>query len=150
MEWIAYYYQKNTKLFRFYKKIILELINNNNIDILSKDKIEQVQKKKTEYKLLGTFMRTKGLNLFSYNSITGELELLKIKYSKQVIVIPDGLGGLTYFDPEKQKTNIDSRNTHFEALNYKSAKERVLKFKQGKIKELFNLKKPCKKSIDFW
>ena len=127
----------------------MELFNGKYKYVITKNKIEQIQKKKIEYKLLGTFMRTKGLRLYSYNILSLKIEELKIKYSNQVIVISDGFGGLTYFDPEKQKVNIDSKNIHFEALNIRSAERRVNKYLQGKIKELSNLKKPCKKKIEF-
>jgi len=128
----------------------MELIDNKNLDLLSKDKIEQVQKKKVEYKLLGTFQRTKGLSIFSYSHLTGKLVRLEIKYSTQVEVIPDGKGGLTWFDPAHQKVNIDSKNVHFEALNYRSAQKRVNKFKDGTIEQLENLKPPAKNKIEFW
>lgn len=128
----------------------MKLIPNNKLDLLTKNKIETVQKKKVEYKLLGTFSRTKGLQLFSYSSISGKIKQLNIKYSKQVVVIPDGFGGLTYYDPERQKVNIDSKNIHFEALNYTNAVKRVKNFKEGKIKELFNLKPKTQKTIEFY
>ncbi len=123
------------------------LIPNNNLDILTKDRIEQIQKNKHEYKLLGSFMRTKGLRLFSYGIISSKLEELDIKYSNQVVVVPDLIGGLTWYDPEMQKVNVDSRNIHFEALNYRTAKNRVDKFLEGKIKDLCNLREPSKKEI---
>ena len=127
----------------------MNLFTNAKLEHLSKDKIEKIQKKKTEYKLLGTFMRTKGLKLFSYNSISGEVKELKIKYSNQVTIISDGEGGLTYYDPEMQKVNIDSNNTHFEALNLISAIDRVEKSKQG-LKDLCNLKKKTNNKINFF
>mgnify|MGYP003634779360 CR=1 FL=1 len=96
---------------------------------LAKNQVEQIQKKKTEYKLLGSYRRSKGLKLFSYNVITKEV--------------------LDWFDPESSRTNIDSRNIHFEALNLRTATERVRKFQQGKIKDLFNLKPKANSKLIF-
>jgi uncharacterized protein YkwD len=128
----------------------MELLNNKEIDALSKAKIETVQKKKLEYRLLGTFQRTKGLSIFSYSQLQSRVEKITIQYSKQVEIIPDENGKLTWFDPESQRVNIDSKNVYFEALNLKSAQERVNKFKAGKIKQLENLKPPAKNTIELW
>ena len=126
----------------------MELLNKGK-DNLSKDKIEKIQKKKTEYKLLCSFRRSKGLKLFSYNVISKEVKEMNITYSNEAHVFHDGKK-LDWYDPESSRVNIDSRNIHFEALNMNSAKSRVKKFQCGKISDLFNLKPKSKKTINFY
>lgn len=125
------------------------LLNNAYQDKLSKDKIEKIQKKKTEYKLIGSFRRSKGLRLFSYSVVSKELKELLIAYSNEAHIFHDGCN-LDWYDPETNKANIDSNNIHFEALNMGSAKSRVKKFQSGVIKDLFNLKQKAKKTISFY
>jgi hypothetical protein len=115
---------------------------------LAKNQVEQIQKKKTEYKLLGSYRRSKGLKLFSYNVITKEVLELHITYSNEAHLFHNG-EVLDWFDPESSRTNIDSRNIHFEALNLRTAAERVRKFQQGKIKDLFNLKPKANSKLIF-
>lgn len=121
------------------------------LDIKQKDKIntsdiEMVQQQQHEYTLLGSFSRTKGLKLFELNNQTGDVNEVNIKYSDTATVIFKD-GRLTWVDLEAQETTVDSRNTYFEALNLKSAKQRVDKYKRGQIKELFNLKPLVNKTI---
>ena len=42
---------------------------------------------------------------------------------------------------------VDARDIHFEALNLETAQKRVNKYKQGKIKELCNLRVPTTNSL---
>jgi len=118
----------------------------------SKPEVEQVQKEKMEYHLLGTYLRTRGLTLYSYNPMKDEIEPVVISYSNTIHIIPKD-GELVAIDLEADKTTIDSRCIYFEALNQKSAEIRVKKWKAGQIKELFNLRDPNKEplvELKFW
>ena len=126
------------------------IMNNKSLnDKLTKDKIEKIQKKKTEYKKLGSFRRSKGLKLFSYNIITQEIKELNIIYSNEAHIFWDGLK-LDWYDPLSNKVNIDNRDIHFECLNINNAVKRVSNFKSGKIKSLFNLKPKVNKRINLY
>ena len=116
---------------------------------ISNGEIEQVQQEEKEYCLLGTFLRTKGLNLYYYNPVDGSVKEAIIKYSDTIHIykLPDKW--LT-IDWEAQKTTVEGRYIYFEALNLNSAKQRVKRFKIGLIKELFNLKKPNPDGIKFF
>ena len=118
----------------------------------SKPEVEQVQKEKMEYHLLGTYLRTRGLTLYSYNPMKNEIEPVVISYSNTIHIIPED-GQLIAVDLEAEKTTVDSRFIYFEALNQKSAERRVKKWKNGQIKELFNLRDPNKEplgELKFW
>jgi hypothetical protein len=126
---------------------VLSLENyNKSIDGL---KMEQVQLKQQEYYLLGTFLRTPGLNLFSYNLNTEEIKEVVIKYSNTINLVPID-GKLVPIDYENQNCTVDSRFEYFESLNYQNAFNRVKKWKEGKIKQLFNLRKPSEDGIKLW
>jgi hypothetical protein len=99
--------------------------------------------------LLGTFLRTKGLNLFYYDPSNEIVKEAKIKYSDTIHVYKL-LDKFITVDWESQKTTIEGRFIYFECLNLKSAYERVRKFKSGKIKELANLRKPNAEGIKFY
>jgi hypothetical protein len=116
---------------------------------IDKIKIEQVQLKQQEYFLLGTFLRTPGLTLFSYNINTNEIKEVIIKYSDTINLVPID-GKLIPIDFENQRCLVDSRYEYFESLNIDNAQKRVKKWKDGKIKELFNLKKPSEDGIKFY
>ena len=124
------------------------MLNKTKDKFLSKASVENIQKKKTEYKLIASFMRSKGLKLFSYSILLNEVVEVAIRYSNEAHVFHNGTK-LDWFDPETSRSNIDSSNIHFEALNIKTAKARVLRFKNGAIKELCNLKPVANKSIIF-
>lgn len=120
---------------------------------IKKSEIEQVVREKQEYTLLGKYNLTKGFKLFCYNPINGEVTQPKIKVSGFIqceLVNVDGVPTWQWFDPENFNVTIDSRNIYFESLNIKNAINRVKKWKEGKIKELFNLKKPCICSINIF
>ena len=107
---------------------------------LSKSKTEQVQKKKHEYYLLGAYFVHRGLSLFSYNPVSGEIKKVQLIYPKTVYLKQTKLGDM-FIDEKHIRADIDSKNIHFQALNFRTAKERVKRYKEGKI-ELFNLIKP--------
>ena len=126
----------------------MNLLKNISSDKLSKDKIEKIQKKKTEYKKLGSFRRSKGLKLFSYNIISQEIKELNIVYSNEAHIFFNGQS-LDWYDPLSNRVNVDSRDIHFECLNFRNAVKRVNNFTSGKIKSLFNLKSKVNKKINF-
>lgn len=116
----------------------------------SKLEIEQVQLKKQEYYLLGTFLRTKGLRLFYYNPENEEIKEAIIKFSDTIHIYKMPDNRFITIDWENQKCTVDSRVIYFEVLNFNNAVSRVKRYKQGKIKELSNLKAPSKEGIKFY
>lgn len=110
-------------------------------DTISKNEIEQVQQEKQEYYFLGSFICRAGLKLFAYNPQKNEVYELKIKYSNTIHAVPQD-GKLVPIDYEAAKCTIDSRHEVFEALNYNTAVNRLIRFKTGQIKELCNLRRP--------
>ena len=126
-------------------------IFNNPIDDkkTTKPKMEMVEQEKDEYKLISKYLRTKGLMLFSYNSFKDELKIIKIDKKKDVeLKIKNGK--FVKEELSDEECVVDSRNTHFESLNKKSALKRVKNYKEGKIKELNNLRLPNIESIKLW
>jgi hypothetical protein len=115
----------------------------------SRPEMEQVENEKQEYKLIGHFLRRSGLALFGYSSKENKLYKVDITTGDLLKIVPDGNGGLTVIDPEMQKCTVNSAHIFFEALNLRTAKERLRKFKHGKIKELCNLREPGE-GIKFW
>ena len=108
--------------------------------IAHKNEIEQVQQQKQEFRLLGTYFRTSGLSLYCYNPHKNIVEEVQLKRnSKTCVLIPLEKGYLIE-DYEKPKISVNPNWDYFEALNIKNAIKRVEKFKQGKIKTLWNLK----------
>ena len=116
------------------------------MDLLTKNRAndkasqEQVQKQKQEYYLLGTYLRTKGLKVFCHNPQSDEVSEVEIRYSDTIHILPTN-GELIPVDYEHQKCQIDSRFNYFEALNIKTALNRLKNYKSGRIKELCNLRK---------
>jgi len=109
-------------------------------DNTSKPEIEQVEQKKQEYKLIGKFLRRKGLRLYAYSSMKNELKEVEIDIKDQVHVTTDEDGKLAPVDLGLEEAEVDLRNIHFEALNWKNAENRLRKFKSGLIKDLCNLR----------
>jgi hypothetical protein len=112
--------------------------------------IEMVQQQKQEYHLIDTFIRSKGLNLYFYNPANGETQAATIKYSDTLHIYKLSNGKWLIVDWEAQKCTVNSICIYFEALNLRSALERVVKWKHGKVKELCNLRKPNKEGIKFF
>lgn len=113
------------------------------------NEIEQVQSQKEEYYLLGTFLRTRGLTLFSFNPNNKEICELSVKIEPTLILTPKD-GTLTPIEASQKSCSVDSRNIYFEALNKRTATKRVCKYLKGEIRELCNLKKPSKEGIKFF
>ena len=113
-----------------------------NRDVLSNDSIEQVTPEKQEYKLIGSYFRTKGLSLYCYNQFEDTVTLVieTIPTQVRLIVISNGdKDTLGYEEFEHKRCEVDSRFYYFEALNITSAIKRVDKWKVGKC-SLCNLK----------
>jgi len=120
--------------------LAMDILNNTLLEkATSKPEMEMVEREKHEYKLVGTYLRRKGLRLFAYNSLKNELKEVAISTKDTINIISDENGQLTVIDTGYEEANVDTRNIHFEALNLKSAKKRLQKYKSGKIKELCNL-----------
>jgi len=122
----------------------MNIVNNNSdATIIKQNEIEQVQQAKQEFKLLGTYLRTAGLNLYCYNPHKDTVEQVeKVKTGDCLLTLSDGK-----FIPseyKKQSVTVDPTWEYFEALNMKNAIKRVEKFKQGKIKSIWNLRIPNK------
>jgi len=117
---------------------------------ISKTDIEMVEQENDEYKLIARYVRTKGLMLFSYNSMKDELRVVKIDKKKDAVIKIGMDGKIGKGDLVSEECNVDSRNIHFEALNVKNAVKRLKNYKEGKIKELCNLKEPSKEGIKLW
>lgn len=121
----------------------MDILNNKLLEkTTSKPEMEMVEREKHEYKLVGTYMRRKGLKLFAYNSLKNELKEVVITTKDTINILPDENGKLTAIDTGYEEANVDTRNIHFEALNLKNAKKRLQKYKAGEIKELCNLREP--------
>jgi hypothetical protein len=116
---------------------------------VSNTETEQVQQEQKEYILLGTFLRTKGLNLFYYNPANDELKEAVIKYSDTIHLYLVN-GKFVLIDWESQRTTVDSKVIYFESLNLRSAQKRITKWKLKQVKELANLRKPSKEGIKFY
>lgn len=116
---------------------------------VNKPEIEQVVKEKMEYTLLGSYNINKGFSLFAYSSSTNKIRKVSLKKGKFIQCELTSIGWI-WFDPENLNTTIDSKEIYFEALNMEKAIKRVDRFKKGKIKELMNLKKPRKKTINIF
>lgn len=115
-----------------------------------KPEMEQVEKEKQEYKLIGKFIRTRGLKLFSYDPVKNEMIEMKVRKQNTLRFVSQN-GELVPLDTGFEEVSVDSRNVYFEALNLKSAQNRVKKYKSGNIRELCNLRKyDPEKSIKLW
>jgi hypothetical protein len=127
----------------------MKILNNENEPIdLTQNKIEIVQKQQTEYKIVGTFLRTPGLNLYGYDYLEDKIHLIEVEKNDTVHIKVLEDNSLIAVDMELEKTLTDHTRIYFEALNIKNAKKRVEKFKKNEIEDLSNLRTPGK--IDFF
>ena len=114
--------------------------------------VEFVKQQQSEFKIIGSVQRTKGLKLFEYDHMRDKLREVEIKF-KDEIFIRRNSSGVVYADYDGALTHdafINGNNDHFEALNFKTAQNRVDKFKQGKLKYLNNLKPVTKNKIPIY
>ena len=116
---------------------------------LEKEKQEQVQQQKQEFKYLNSYLRTRGLNLYCWNPMLERLEQVEIRTSDTIHLVPMD-GRLVPVDYEMEKAVVDPRCYFFQALKWETAEKRVQNWKAGKIKELCNLVEPSKEGIKFW
>ena len=117
----------------------------------SKSEQELVENEKQEYKLIGTYLRTRGLKLFAYRELADELFEVDIQIRNVIHLIPNETK--TELIPNEvatEEVNINSQDIHFEALNWKTARRRLVKYKARKIKELCNLKLANPEGIKFY
>ena len=132
----------------------MNITHDNSKQTVDKPEIEQVVREQKEFSILGTYALTKGLSLFAYNSLTGKIRRITLKRGDfiqcELVKFGDNKIEWVYFDPENYNTTIDSKEIYFESLNLEKAEKRVEKFKQGRIEELFNLKKPSKSTINIF
>lgn len=111
--------------------------------------IEQVQQEKTEYTHMGTYLRNKSLKLFYYNPMTCTVHHVDIVRSNTLHLCLVN-GKPTAVDLEYEKAFVDTRMIFFEAMSLTTAKVRVEKWQQGRIKELFNLREQGKNMFNFF
>lgn len=131
----------------------MNILTDKSNENIRKTEVEQVVREKKEFTLLGKYNLTKGYRLFCYNHSDKTISQVKLKLGSFLqceLVKYDNLIQWIWFDPENMHVNINSKNTYFEALNMNFAMKRVTKWEQGKVQELFNLKKPKNKSIDIF
>ena len=129
----------------------MKILNDIPTQKLSNAELELVENEKQEYKFVGRYLRTKGLRLFAYRSLTDELKEVNITYKDSIHLIPDETNeNLIPKDLGVEEASINSSDIHFEALNNRTAKNRVQKYKDGKIKDLSNLKFASKDGIKFY
>ena len=126
----------------------MEIVQNKANENIKRNEIEQVEQEKQEYKLLGKFLRTRGLMLFCYNSETGELSKANV-VERKIVKTKILDGKLEVMDQSIQEVAaIDpGKIVYFEALNVKTAVKRLLNYQMGKVKRLNNLKPAGKLSI---
>ena len=124
--------------------------------IIESTKVEQVAPQKLEYKLVGSYFRTKGLSLYCYNQLEDTVSLVVETIPTKVKLVVKPLEScpkydyVTYEEYEHKSVEVDTRFYYFEALNLISATNRVNKWKQGLIKSLDNLKPFVKGKIQFF
>jgi len=126
------------------------LNDKSDLNFVRQNEIEQVQQEKQEFKLLGTYFRTVGLNLYCYNPHKDIVEEVEVKSnSKTCVLVPLKIGYLIE-DYEKPKIEVNTTWDYFEALNLKNAVKRIEKFKQGKINSIWNLRIPNKNAMSIF
>jgi len=104
-----------------------------------KPEIERVEREKDEYILIGKYLRKKGLRLYAYNYMKEELYECDIRKKEAVNLIPEE-GKLIPVNLGLEEVTVDTRYIHFEALNQKNAEKRIRRWKEGKVKDLCNLR----------
>ena len=122
----------------------MELIHKKTSYIGNNDVSTEIQQKqKQEYKMIGKYWVNKSLKLFQYNPSNCEVsfvERISESNGKGNIYIVAVDGKLEAKDLDYEKAVVDSRMIFFEAMSLKTANIRVQKWKDGKIKELCNLR----------
>lgn len=122
----------------------MNIINYIKSDKIDRAEIEQVQKQKNEYTLLGQYTLKKGMKLFSYNYKDGIISEVVLKFG-EFITCELTSEGWIWYDQENANVNIDTKLDYFQSPSITIAKNLVQKLKDGKIKYLFNLTKMSNK-----
>lgn len=132
--------------------MIMDVVPNlNKKNELDKSELELVENQKQEYKLIGKYLRTKGLRLFAYSAKNDTLKEVDITYKDAVqITVNKETNQLETKEQNYQECTIHSTDLIFEALNLKTAQKRLDRFKAGKIKYLENLREDTGKTIKLW
>jgi len=112
----------------------------------TKTQIELVQQQKQEFKLIGTYLRTPGLNLYCYNPHLDSVMEVEVKRNSNTCILIPLEKGYVVEDYEKPKIEVDPTWDYFEKANMKNALKHVQRFKEGKIKYLWNLRIPNKET----
>jgi hypothetical protein len=116
----------------------------------TKPQQEKVEQEKIEHKFIGSFHRTAGLKFYSYNILKDELIEVEERFDGDIWIVLGEDDKAKGVEVGHYKAIIDTRNEHFEALNWANAERKVKRFKQGKIKNLNNLKPPKKNKIKLY
>lgn len=82
-------------------------------------RVEQIQKKKNEFHLIGQEKRVKGHTLFCFNVATKKIKVAPIKQD-----IMMGLDGVVIY---KNSVTIEKDCIYVQALNEKNARKRLVK-----------------------
>jgi hypothetical protein len=114
------------------------------MNIAQRNEIEQVQQQKQEFKLLGTYLRTVGLNLYCYNPHLDKIEEVEVKSNSKTCVLVPLENGYVIEDYEKPKIEVNPTWDYFEKSNMKNAIKHVENYKKGKISTIWNLRLPNK------
>ena len=99
------------------------LNDKSDLNFVRQNEIEQVQQEKQEFKLIGTYLRTAGLNLYCYNPHKDIVEEVEVKRNSKTCVLVPLEQGYLIEDYEKPKIDVNPNWDYFEALNLKNAKK---------------------------
>lgn len=109
-------------------------------DNITKPQMESLQQAKQEYMLLGKYRLKRHLKLYSFNHNNDALSEVEMVFKDTPTLVYIDANNWFLSGEQEYKVTVDSRNTYLQALNISSARERVSKFKKGKIKDLCNLR----------
>lgn len=129
--------------------MVLNFISNKDSSF-KKSEQEHVEQERIEHKMIGSFNRTAGLMLFAYNILNDELMEVEQIFDGDIHIIMGADGKAKGVEVGTYEAVVDTRNEHFEALNWDNARRKVKMLKQGKIKDLNNLKKVRKNKINIY
>jgi|TARA_B110000908_G_scaffold79648_1_gene95438 hypothetical protein len=111
---------------------------------------ESNKEQRQESNLIDTFKRSKGLGLFAYDHIGGEVYQVEEIFKGDVWLLRDEKGVAYAKRIGHTETYINPKHTHFEALNIKTANNKVDRFRSGATNNLMNLKRPDNKTINLF
>lgn len=111
---------------------------------------ESNKEQRQESNLIDTFKRSKGLGLFAYDHMSGEVYQVEEIFKGDVWLLRDEKGVAYAKRIGHTETYINPKHTHFEALNIKTANNKVDRFRSGATNDLMNLKRPDNKTINLF